>query len=81
MSDYFADLPRGRPLRGSRAIAAHIWENSAAWRRVYRLDRAAYGIIFLAGELVGYENWIDHALAAQVGKKRQRRTSKVQQQV
>jgi len=76
MADRFAGVPRGKPLRGPKAIARTIWEDESRWRSVYLLDRDAYGIKLVAGELLGFENWIQVALAADTNRRRSRKPTK-----
>jgi hypothetical protein len=73
MPNRFAGVPRGKPLLGPRAIARHIWGDKRRWRSVYRLDRDAYGIKLVAGELLGFENWIQVGLAAETGRRCRRK--------
>ena len=77
MTNRFAGVPRGRPLRGPRAIAGWIWGDEERWRSVYGLDRDTYGIKLVAGELLGFENWIEVGLAAESGRKRRRKPAEV----
>jgi hypothetical protein len=73
--DRFADMPRGKPLQGTRAIAGHIWGDESRWRSVYLLNRDAYGIKLVAGELLGFENWIQAGLAAETSRRRRRKSA------
>ena len=74
MSDRrFVDMPRGRALQGPREIADFIWGDKRRWRSVYGLDRDAYGIKLVAGELLGFENWIDAGLAAETSRRHRRK--------
>jgi hypothetical protein len=68
----FAGVPRGRPLAGSRAIARHIWNDEERWRSAFRLPRDQYGLAVVCGELLGYEGWVDFALAAGAERRRPR---------
>jgi hypothetical protein len=69
----FEGIARGRPLRGSRAVAAHVWDDEKKWRSAFRLDRGQLGLSIVVGELFGYSGWIDHGLAeAAAGEKRRR---------
>jgi hypothetical protein len=70
----FVGVPRGRPLPGSRAIARHIWNDEERRRSAFRLPRDQYGLAVVCGELLGYEGWVDFALAA--GAERSRPRSK-----
>jgi hypothetical protein len=73
MSHRFAGLPRGKPLRGARAVAIYIWDDQKRYRAAYGLNREEYGIAIVAGELLGFSNWIDHALANQAGDRKRRK--------
>jgi hypothetical protein len=75
MPNRFAGVPRGKPLQGPRAIAGCIWGDEGRWRSVYLLDRDAYGIKLVAGELLGFENWIQVGLAAETGRRRRRQSA------
>jgi len=72
MPDRFAGQPRGKTLDGTREIAAHIWGDPERWRSVYQLDREAFGLVTLGGQIVGFSNWVDLALERRVGGKRRR---------
>jgi len=69
----FAGVKRGKPLRGSKAVARHIWNDEKKRRSAFRLDREQLGLSIVVGELFGYSGWIDHGLAeaAAGGKRRQ----------
>jgi hypothetical protein len=71
----FAGVPRGRPLPGAKAIAAHIWHNEERWRSALHLPREEYGLAIVAGELLGYSGWIDYALAVAAERRRPRTKS------
>ena len=68
----FAGVPRGRPLCGSRKIAGHVWDDEEKWRSAFRLPRDEFGLAIVCGELLGYEGWIDFALAAGAERRRPR---------
>ena len=69
MSDRFAGIPRGRALRGSRAIAEYLLGDPDASEIVCALPGDEFGFVIL-GRLTGFTGWIDHALAvrARTGK-------------
>ena len=75
MSNRFAEIPRGRALSGPRKIASHIWGEKA--RSVYDLPRDEYGLVILAGQLTGFEGWIDHALAERAKNSKKRRYRRI----
>ncbi|MGB7976859.1 MAG: hypothetical protein WCF81_21485 [Roseiarcus sp.] len=70
----FAGVERGKPLRGSKAIANHIWRDKKKWRSAFRLPRDEYGLSVVVGELLGYEGWIDHALAVGIERRPRKRS-------
>jgi hypothetical protein len=76
MSDRFVGMPRGRALRGSRAIAEYMFDNPEAAEIVCALPRDEFGFVTLGRDLTGFTGWIDFALAAraQAGKGRRRTT-------
>jgi hypothetical protein len=76
----FAGIARGRPLRGSRAIARHIWRDEERWRSALQLPRDEFGLSVVCGELLGYGGWIDFALAAGAERRRPRNTKHGKQQ-
>ena len=76
MSNRFAGVPRGKPLQGPGAIAGCIWGDEGRWRSVYLLNRDAYGIKLVAGELRCFENWIQVGLAAEASRRRRRKLAK-----
>jgi hypothetical protein len=49
-------IPRGKPVRGARALAEHIFGDLDSASSVYGLDRAQFGIQILAGKLVARFN-------------------------
>jgi hypothetical protein len=55
-------IPRGRPVRGARALALYLLEDEKAEAVVRALPRERFGIQILAGQLVGYSGWLDAAL-------------------
>jgi hypothetical protein len=69
----FADVPRGKPLQGPREIADYIWGDRRKWRSVYQLDRDAFGIKMVAGQLLGFEKWIEAGLRAAETSRRRRK--------
>jgi hypothetical protein len=71
----FEGIARGEPLRGSRAVARHVWNDETKWRSAFRLPRDEFGLAVVCGELLGYAGWIDFPLAtgAAAAGKRQRR--------
>ena len=71
----FAGVARGRPLRGSKQIAGFVWGDRDKWRSAFRLPREAFGLSIVCGELLGYEGWIDHALATGTERSRSRRAA------
>ncbi len=64
----FEGVARGKPLRGSRKIAGHVWGDEEKWRSAYRLPRDEFGLSIVCGELLGCEGWIDRALAARAAQ-------------
>jgi hypothetical protein len=72
----FSNVPRGQPLRGARAIAEAIFGDERR-SSIYRIDREAFGIVMLSGQLIAYEGWIAAALAerAASGERRRHRRS------
>jgi hypothetical protein len=70
MSDRFSRVPRGRALRGSRAIAEYMLGDPNAAETVCALPREEFGLVTLGRDLTGFTGWIDHALAirARTGK-------------
>jgi hypothetical protein len=70
----FSRIPRGRPLRGSRAIAEHMLDDPNAGETVCALPRDEFGFVKLGRDLTGFTGWIDHALAirARAGKGRRK---------
>ncbi len=64
----FAAVLRGKPLPGSRKIAGHVWGDEERWRSAFRLPRGEFGLSVVCGELLGFEGWIDHALAARAAQ-------------
>jgi hypothetical protein len=68
----FDGVARGRPLRGSREVANHVWGDDKKYRSAYRLPRDEFGLIVVCGELLGYSGWIDFALAAGADRRRPR---------
>jgi hypothetical protein len=73
----FAGVERGDPLRGSKAIARHIWRDEKKGRSAFRLPRNEYGLSVVAGELLGFTGWIDHALAVGAERRRPRKAHEV----
>jgi hypothetical protein len=69
----FDGVERGKPLRGSKAIARHIWDDEEKGRSAFRLPRDEFGLSVLAGELLGYEGWVDYALAVGAERRRPRK--------
>jgi hypothetical protein len=59
----FSKIPRGEPIRGAGALAKAIVGDPESKSTIYNIDRAAFGIIALQGQLTGYSGWIDAALA------------------
>ena len=59
----FTKIPRGKPVRGARALANAFYGDPEKTSAIYNIDRAAYGIIALQGQLTGFEGWIHAALA------------------
>lgn len=76
MSDRFDGVDRGRPLRGSRAIAGYVLGDENASEIALALPRPEFGLLMIGRDLTGYTGWIDHALAerARTSKGRRRRT-------
>ena len=72
----FAGVARGRPLRGSRAIAEYLLGDPDASEIVCALPRDEFGIVMLGRDLTGFTGWLDAALAARAraGKGRRRAT-------
>ncbi len=64
MSDRFVGVARGRPLRGSRAIAEYVLGDPDASEIVCALPRDEFGFVRLGRDLTGFTGWIDFALAA-----------------
>jgi len=66
MADRFSRIPRGRALRGSRAIAEYMLGDPNAAETVCALPRDEFGLVTLGRDLTGF----DHALAirARTGK-------------
>jgi hypothetical protein len=79
MSDRFTGIPRGRALRGSRAIAEYMLDDPDASEIVCALPGDEFGFVILGRDLTGFTGWIDHALAvrARTGKGRRRGTAAV----
>jgi hypothetical protein len=71
----FAGVPRGKPLRGSKAIAGYVWGDEKKWRSAFRLPREQFGLSVVCGELLGYAGWIDYALATASERHRPRKTA------
>lgn len=70
MTARFSRIPRGQPLRGSRAIAEYMLGDPNAAETVCALPRDEFGLVTLGRDLTGFTGWIDHALAirARTGK-------------
>lgn len=83
MGDRFAGVDRGRALRGSKAIAAHMLGDPEAAEIVLALPRDEFGFVRVGRDLVGFVGWINHALAARArtAKSRRRSTSKAPHKV
>jgi hypothetical protein len=73
----FAGVERGKPLPGSKAISRHIWHTEERWRSACQLPRDEYGLSVVAGELLGFTGWIDHALAVGAERRRPRKAREV----
>jgi hypothetical protein len=72
-TDWLLEVPRGKPLVGPRAIAQFIWDDPERVRTVHRLPRAEFGLLYLSGELLGFEGWVNAALARLAGRRRPRK--------
>jgi hypothetical protein len=59
----WANIPRGRPVRGARELALYIFDDETADSAVRGLNRSEFAIQILAGQLVGFSGWLDAALA------------------
>jgi hypothetical protein len=75
MSDRFAGVDRGRPLRGAKAIAEYLL-GSDELEVVFALPRDEFGLVTLGRDLTAYSGWLDHAVLerARTAKGRRRRT-------
>jgi hypothetical protein len=60
-------IPRGKPIRGARALAMYILEDEEKENVILALPRPQWGLQILAGQLVGYSGWIDAALIERAG--------------
>ena len=75
MSDRFADVPRGRALRGARALAEYILGDPEETEVVFALPRPEFGLVMLGRDLTGFTGWIDHALLERARNAKGRRRS------
>ena len=76
MADRFSRIPRGRALRGSRAIAEYMLGDANAAETVCALPRDEFGLVTLGRDLTGFTGWIDHALAIRARNAKGRRKAK-----
>jgi hypothetical protein len=54
--------PRGRLLRGARAIAGHVYGSEEHWRSIYNVV-SELPIFLLGGLLCAYDTALDEAMA------------------
>lgn len=57
-----ARKPRGRLLRGARAIASHVYGSEEHWRSIYNVV-PELPIFLLSGLLCAYDTELDAAMA------------------
>jgi len=75
MSDRFADVPRGRALRGARALAEYILGDPEETEVVFALPRPEFGLVMMGRDLTGWSGWIDFALLERARNAKGRRRS------